>query len=58
MESLDYTFEMERSDVLFFDIDAHQIGVGGNNSWGATALQQYLSKEDRYQYSFRMSPIQ
>jgi beta-galactosidase len=59
MESAKYAFEMERSESVFFNIDAHQMGVGGNNSWGAEPLDNghYRAKADHYRYCFRISPI-
>ncbi|MGJ8652434.1 MAG: glycoside hydrolase family 2 TIM barrel-domain containing protein [Opitutaceae bacterium] len=57
METNKYSFEMERSENIFFNIDAHQIGVGGNNSWGATPLDHYKARDEQYKYSFRMRPI-
>jgi beta-galactosidase len=59
MEASKYAFEMERSKAIFFNIDAHQLGVGGNNSWGAEPLDngRYRAKKDKYSYAFRMSPV-
>lgn len=57
MEANKYSFEMERSENIYFNIDAHQLGVGGNDSWGATALEQYKPRAERYNYSFRLRPI-
>ncbi len=59
MEAAKYAFEMKRSDVIFFNIDAAQLGVGGNNSWGATPLDNgsYQPNKERYTYGFRLRPI-
>lgn len=59
MESAKYSFEMERSEDIFFNIDAHQLGVGGNNSWGAEPLDngRYRAKKPNYNYAFRISPL-
>jgi beta-galactosidase len=59
MESVQYSYEMERSEDIFFNIDAHQLGVGGNNSWGAEPLDngRYRAKRDRYSYTFRISSV-
>ncbi len=40
-----------------FNIDAHQLGVGGRNSWGGGPLDQYKALEDAYEYAFRRSPV-
>ncbi|WP_227021233.1 glycoside hydrolase family 2 TIM barrel-domain containing protein [Oceaniferula marina] len=59
MESSKYAFEMDRSEDLFFNIDAHQLGVGGNNSWGAVPLKNgvYYADRDFHTYAFRMIPV-
>jgi beta-galactosidase len=50
---------MKRSKDIFFNIDAHQLGVGGNNSWGAEPLDngRYRAKREKYRYAFRISPF-
>ncbi|WP_404307212.1 glycoside hydrolase family 2 TIM barrel-domain containing protein [Neorhodopirellula lusitana] len=59
MESVKYSFEMKRSKDIFFNIDAHQLGVGGNDSWGAEPLDngRYRAKREKYHYAFRISPL-
>ncbi|MEN8828929.1 MAG: glycoside hydrolase family 2 TIM barrel-domain containing protein [Lentimonas sp.] len=57
MEASKYSFEMERADSIYFNIDAHQLGIGGNDSWGATALEAYKPRAERYTYSYRLRPI-
>lgn len=52
-----YSFQMERSDAIHVNIDGAQNGVGGNNSWGATPLRQYILGNKEMSYSFRMMPI-
>ena len=57
MEASDYTFKMDRSDDIFLNVDLEQLGVGGNNSWGATALPRYQLKNRQPSYSYRLRPI-
>lgn len=57
MEAADYAFQMERSDSIFLNIDHRQLGVGGNNSWGMTALPKYQLRVDEAAYSYRIWPI-
>ena len=52
-----YAFQMERSDSIHLNIDHLQMGVGGNNSWGASAMGPYLLKNREMNYRFRMVPI-
>lgn len=58
IESSKYSFQMQRSPDIFFNVDLIQMGVGGNNSWGATALRKYLLREKNYQYSYQLRPMQ
>lgn len=57
MEASAYSYEMDRSEDIFLNIDIAQLGVGGNNSWGATALSKYQLKDRKKVYRYRMRPI-
>ncbi len=57
IEKSGYSFQMTRSSNIFFNIDAHQMGVGGRNSWGGLPLDKYRAFNDFYEYAFRLSPI-
>jgi hypothetical protein len=39
------------------NIDLQQMGVGGNNSWGAAAMGPYILRNAAMGYRFRMLPI-
>ncbi len=52
-----YAFQMERSENIFLDIDAVQCGVGGDNAWGAGAMDVYRALESKYKYAYRLLPI-
>lgn len=39
------------------NIDLAQMGVGGDNSWGAPIHPQYRLPDQKYEYSFRMRPL-
>ena len=58
IEKSKYAFEMNRSENIFLNIDAHQMGVGGQNSWGGVPLEKYQAKADSYSSEFKISPIQ
>lgn len=45
-----------KSDV-FLNIDLAQLGVGGDNSWGAWTHRQYRLEEEEYSYSFILKPV-
>jgi len=57
MEGSKYSFQMERSPAIHFNIDLAQTGVGGNNSWGANCLEKYYLSEKQYTYSYRIKPV-
>jgi beta-galactosidase len=57
IEKSAYSWNMNRSDKLFFNIDADQIGVGGRTSWNSEPLMKYQAKEEVYKLNFRLSPI-
>jgi len=39
------------------NIDYKQMGVGGDDSWGARTHEQYRLTDKEYKYSFRMKAI-
>jgi len=43
-------------DLVCLNIDYGQMGVGGDDSWGARTHDKYRLLEGRYEYSFRMMP--
>ena len=51
-----HTAELVERDFTNICIDAQQMGVGGNNSWGATALKQYLLPCQSYSLGFWINP--
>jgi beta-galactosidase len=57
MRDSKYSFQMERSEDLFVNIDAAQSGLGGINSWGQTPMEQYRLRKQTYSYSYRMLPL-
>jgi beta-galactosidase len=57
MDSSQYSFQMQRGDRVYLNLDTEQYGVGGINSWGATPLAQYKLKSKAYHYSYRIQPL-
>lgn len=43
-------------DMVTWNIDFKQMGVGGDTSWGAYPHQQYLIPAERMNFSFRLYP--
>jgi len=52
-----YSFQMERSEHIYLNIDAAQSGVGGINSWSAPPQRQHRLFDEHYSYSYRLIPV-
>ncbi len=48
---------LKERDFTTIQVDGHQMGIGGNNSWGATALRKYLLPCKAYDFMFFMEPL-
>ncbi|MEQ7798630.1 glycoside hydrolase family 2 TIM barrel-domain containing protein [Pedobacter sp. ASV1-7] len=48
---------MINEELIWWNIDLQQMGVGGDNSWGAQTHLQYRLPYQDYQYSFTLRPI-
>lgn len=57
MEDAAYAFDLQRRDEAILNIDLAQQGVGGNNSWGATPLHEYLLPAEDFSYRFHLLPV-
>ncbi len=49
--------DIEMRDIVRLNIDWKQMGVGGDNSWGAKPLPKYQIQPQRYEYGFTMRPV-
>ncbi len=52
-----HSLEIPRRSNLYVTIDLKQMGVGGDDSWGAKPHPQYLIKPQGYSWSFTLQPI-
>ena len=52
-----HTIDVKPRDLVNLNIDLGQMGVGGDNSWGATIHPQYRLLGMKYEYSFRIRPV-
>ncbi len=48
---------MTNEDLIWWNIDYKQMGVGGDNSWGAKTHLEYTLPYQDYQYNFTLKPI-
>lgn len=52
-----HTNDVKPRDLTSVNIDYKQMGVGGDDSWGARTHDEYRLREKEYKYSFRMKAI-
>ncbi|MFW6267672.1 MAG: beta-galactosidase, partial [Marinilabiliaceae bacterium] len=57
-DSQRHTVDVKPRDLTAVDIDFKQMGVGGDNSWGATPHDQYRLRDSQYSYRFIMKPLE
>lgn len=56
-ENLKHSNEITKNDLVNVSIDVKQMGVGGDDSWGAHTHNQYKLLDRKYLFSFSMTPI-
>ena len=49
--------ELEARDFIEWHIDLKQMGIGGDNSWGATPHKEYMIYPGIYNFDFIMKPL-
>ena len=52
-----HTTDVKPRDLTSVNVDYKQMGVGGDDSWGARTHEQYRLTEREYKYSFLMKPV-
>lgn len=48
---------IEKKDMVWLNIDNRQMGVGGDNTWGAQTHPEYTITPVAREYSFWMIPV-
>ncbi|HUU29895.1 MAG TPA: glycoside hydrolase family 2 TIM barrel-domain containing protein [archaeon] len=56
-EKAGHPFELSRRDDITLNLDYKQMGVGGDDSWGALPHPEYRLPVKPYSYSFRLRPF-
>jgi beta-galactosidase len=56
-ENYRHTKDISPRDEVFITVDLKQMGVGGDDSWGAKPHPQYRLPADNYIFKFRMRPV-
>ncbi len=49
--------DLKKRDLVTWNLDYKQMGVGGDNSWGARPLDKYTLYPKKYSYKFRLRPL-
>lgn len=58
LEGPKHAYELKRRDETVLGVNHRQMGVGGNDSWGAPPLEQYLLHAGRtYAYGYRLGAV-
>ena len=57
LETHKYSYQMKRKDFVTLNLDYKQMGVGGDNSWGAKPHPEFMLTEKSYSYQFRLKPF-
>ena len=52
-----HTIDVKPRDLVNLNVDLGQMGVGGDNSWGALIHKEYRLLDMKYEYSFRIRPV-
>lgn len=57
LEKHDHPYKMTPSNNIFVNIDYAQMGVGGDDSWGAQTHDEFRFKESKYTLKYRVVPL-
>lgn len=53
-----HPYELEKEDSVVLRLNYRQMGVGGDNSWGATPHREFMNESGKiYNYSFKLKGI-
>ncbi|UCG48156.1 MAG: hypothetical protein JSU94_22100, partial [Phycisphaerales bacterium] len=56
LEKATHIHELPARDFITVNLDYKQMGVGGDDSWGARTHPEYTLPAKPYSYSFRLRP--
>jgi beta-galactosidase len=56
LEKARHIHELPQRDTITMNLDYKQMGVGGDDSWGARTHPEYTLPAKTYRYSFRLTP--
>ncbi|MCK4294319.1 MAG: DUF4981 domain-containing protein [Planctomycetes bacterium] len=56
LEEATHIHELPKRDTITINLDYKQMGVGGDDSWGARTHREYTLPAKPYRYRFRLTP--
>ncbi len=57
LEKAAHQFELHKRSFITLNVDLQQMGVGGDNSWGARTHPEFRLKAQPYSFSFTLIPL-
>lgn len=57
IETALHDYELPERDAWTLNVDYMQMGVGGDDSWGALPHEEYQIKPKKYQYQYTIIPV-
>ncbi|HDP34964.1 MAG TPA: DUF4981 domain-containing protein, partial [Candidatus Hydrogenedentes bacterium] len=57
LESADHDCLLPRRDIVTVNFDHRQMGVGGDDSWGALPMEKYRLTGTNFTYAFRLTAL-
>jgi beta-galactosidase len=57
IEAAQHDHELVRRDLVELQVDHQQMGIGGDNSWGAEVHEEYWVKAQSYRYSLCIESV-
>jgi beta-galactosidase len=57
LEQASHSYKLARQPYVILNIDYKQMGVGGDNSWGARPRDWCTLWPESYTYSYRLKPV-
>jgi beta-galactosidase len=52
-----HSIDVPRRDMIGINLDRFQMGVGGNNSWGARPIEKYRYPAKQYTFKLKIEPV-
>ena len=52
-----HTIDVQDRNLTSLNVDYRQMGLGGDNSWGARTHPEYILNNQNYSFSFMISPV-